>query len=697
MNLKRKIFFNGLILIQKIICLLVIVTLKVLYSWFFHYKLNAIILMNAVFCYFLSQYRDFKRHHIIIQVRFLSIQFDMGERFMSESIISKSKFDSLLKSHPPIMGHYQKFYTHFSWEQARGELSGLPQNKGLNIAFEAVTRHSKGEKSHHLALRCIAKNGSINDITYSKLDILTNQFANVLKNLKVQKADSVFSLLGRVPELYIAVLGTLKHRSIFCPLFSAFGPEPIKSRLDRGRGKVLLTTKSLYLKKVKSLREVLPELKYILLIDEIDDIKEDGVFSLSELMNQASTHYEIQETKEDDPALLHFTSGTTGFPKGALHIHRAVLSHYWTGKLVLDFHQDDIFWCTADPGWVTGTSYGIIAPLTHGITSIVNEEEYNIEQWYQILSEQKISIWYTAPTALRMAMKSGVDLAKNYDFKNLRLIASVGEPLNPEVVYWGLDAFGLPIHDNWWQTETGGIMIANYSSMDIKPGSMGRPVPGVEVELVERTNEGIKIVTQPEAKGEIAIKIGWPSMFQSYLKDQEKYDHCFRENYYLSGDIARRDKEGYFWFIGRVDDIIKSSGHLIGPFEVESALMEHPSIIEVGVIGKPDPIAMEIVKAFVVLKKDVEPSEDLLMDIKGFSRKKLGAGIAPKEIEFVKDLPKTKSGKIMRRLLKARELGLPEGDISTLENPQCLKVIDSVSLGETSLNRNDTSVSVRTN
>jgi acetyl-CoA synthetase len=366
-------------------------------------------------------------------------------------------------------------------------------------------------------------------------------------------------------------------------------------------------------------------------------------------------------------AVLHFTSGTTGRPKGAVHVHGAVLTHYLTGKLALDLHPDDVFWCTADPGWVTGTSYGIIAPLVNGVTNLVDEGEFDAQRWYRILAEQRVSVWYTAPTAIRMLMKSGTDLARGHDLGRLRFLASVGEPLNPDVV-WGQAAFGLPFHDNWWQTETGGIMIANYAALDIKPGSMGRPLPGVEAALVRRTRlGGIEVIEEPNQEGELALRMGWPSMFRGYLHEGTRYRKCFSDGFYLSGDLARRDSDGYFWFVGRADDLINSAGHLIGPFEVESILMEHPAVVEAGVIGKPDPVAMEIVKAFVALKPGYEASQALRRELLALTRKHLGVAVAPREIDFQASLPKTRSGKIMRRLLKNRELGLAEGDLSTLE------------------------------
>jgi len=393
-----------------------------------------------------------------------------------------------------------------------------------------------------------------------------------------------------------------------------------------------------------------------------------GTLPLPTLLAAAPRVFEIPPTSPEDPAILHFTSGTTGAPKGALHLHRAVIAHHHTGRVALDLHPDDVFWCTADPGWVTGTSYGIIAPLAHGITSIVDEADFDAERWYRILSEERVSVWYTAPTAVRMLMRAGAELARRFDLSALRFVASVGEPLNPECVTWGQQAFGLPIHDNWWQTETGGIMIANYAALEVRPGSMGLPLPGVDALLVRRERDGsVAAVEGPGEQGEIALRPGWPSLFQGYLGDPERTRRCFAGGLYLSGDLATRDADGYFWFVGRADDVIKSSGHLIGPFEVESALLEHPAVADAGVIGKPDPVAGELVKAFVALKPGREPSPELAREILGFGRQRLGAAVAPKEVAFVASVPKTRSGKILRRLLKARELGLPEGDLSTLE------------------------------
>jgi acetyl-CoA synthetase len=425
----------------------------------------------------------------------------------------------------------------------------------------------------------------------------------------------------------------------------------------------------LYARKVAPTRAAIPDLEHVLLVGDGARTDAPGCHDLGALLARASDRYEIGPTRPDEVALLHFTSGTTGRPKGAIHVHDAVVAHHTTGRLALDLHPGDVFWCTADPGWVTGTSYGIVAPLTSGVTSIVDEADFDVERWYRILQDQRVNVWYTAPTAIRMLIKAGAHIPAQYDLRALRFLASVGEPLNADAVVWSQDVLGRPFHDNWWQTETGGIMIANYAAMDIRPGSMGRPLPGIEAAIVRRERDRIEVVGEADVQGELALRPGWPSMFRGYWNEDERYRKCFAGGFYLTGDLARRDRDGYYWFVGRADDVIKSMGHLIGPFEVESVLLEHPAVAEAGVIGKPDPVAMELVKAFVSLKHGHEPSEALRRELLGFARQRLGAVVAPKEIDFRDSLPRTRSGKIMRRLLKARELGLPEGDVSTLEEP----------------------------
>ena len=568
----------------------------------------------------------------------------------------------------PNLLDYWQVCREFTWKQARTELHGLPGG-GLNIGYEAVDRHANGSDAHKLAIRFLRKDARREDWSYAQLKAASDRFMSALRAAGISKGDRVFALSSRVPEFYVAALGTLKNGSVFCPLFSAFGPEPIQTRLTRGNARLLVTSAALYRRKLQAIRAALPELKHVVLTEAgTDGGLPNGTRTWEDFLSQAEGRADIAATEPGDMALLHFTSGTTGRPKGAVHVHEAVVAHYVTGKYALDLHPGDMFWCTADPGWVTGMSYGVIAPLVHGVSMVVDEEEFDVERWYRVLRDEGVTVWYTAPTAIRMLMKAGTDLARQYRFPKLRFMASVGEPLNPEAVLWGQEAFGMPFHDNWWQTETGGIMIANFPAVDVKPGSMGLPLPGVEAAVVVRGPDGhLQAVSDPAVQGELALKPGWPSMFRGYLGEDERYNKCFADGWYLTGDLARRDHDGYFWFVGRADDVIKSSGHLIGPFEVESALMEHPAVAEAAVIGMPDPVALEVVKAYVVLKPGHAGDEATRSQILGFARKRLGAAVAPKDIAFVESLPHTRSGKIMRRLLKARELGLPEGDTSTLE------------------------------
>jgi acetyl-CoA synthetase len=569
----------------------------------------------------------------------------------------------------PHLADYESVRRAFSWDAMRREV-GVAPGGFVNIGYAAVDRHLATPTCDRVAFRFIGRDLlRRRDVTYLELARLTNRFANVLRRLGVGHGDRVFVLAGRIPELYVAMLGALKNGSVVTPLFSAFGPEPIKTRLALGEARVLVTTETLYRRKVAGIVAALPQLAHVLLIGESGARTEvPGTHDLATLMDRAGDAFDAERTTAEDMALLHFTSGTTGTPKGAIHVHGAAVTHYATGKYALDLHDRDVFWCTADPGWVTGTSYGVIAPLLHGVTSIVDEADFDADRWYRLLEAERVTVWYTAPTAIRMLMKAGTEVARGHRFPRLRFVASVGEPLNPEAVWWGQEALGLPIHDNWWQTETGGIMIANTVAQDVRPGSMGRPLPGVDAFVVRRKDDGsCDVIDAPGIEGELALRPGWPSMFRGYLNQDERYRKCFAGGLYLTGDLVKRDADGYFWFVGRADDVIKSAGHLIGPFEVESALMEHPAVAEAGVIGKPDPVVGETVKAFVSLRTGFIASDELALDLLGHARTRLGAAVAPKEIAFLPSLPRTRSGKIMRRLLKAREMGLPEGDTSTLE------------------------------
>lgn len=562
------------------------------------------------------------------------------------------------------------------WAEARASLDGLPDGMGLNIAHEAVDRHA-ATNGDQIALRWLGKAGATIDLRYRDLAEQTDRFASGLWALGLYRPFGTATLLGRIPELYIAALGTLKGGGTYAPLFAAFGPAPISMRLRLGRIDVLVTTAALYRRKVAPIRSELPDLHHVLIVgDGADDIDDSTARPFADLLDEAPQGFEIPPTDPGDRALLHFTSGTTGRPKGAIHVHEAVVTHAMTGRAVLDLQPDDVFWCTADPGWVTGTSYGIISPLVNGVTSIVDEADFNGEGWYRTIEEQRVSVLYTAPTAIRMLKRLGPEVAAGYDLSSLRLVASVGEPLDVESLRWAEEVFAVPVLDNWWQTETGGIMISNVLSEPVKPGSMGKPLPGIVAGLLRLNDEGELVcdaaghpveIDQPGEVGELALRQGWPSMFRGYLDDEDRFRECFVGHWYRSGDLARRDEDGYYWFVGRNNDVIKSAGHLIGPFEVESALIEHPAVVEAGVIGKPDPTVGAIVKAFVTLTEGQDATAELTRELLAHSRRRLGPAVAPREIEIVDQLPHTRSGKIMRRLLKARELGLDEGDTSTLE------------------------------
>jgi acetyl-CoA synthetase len=503
--------------------------------------------------------------------------------------------------------------------------------------------------------------------TYLDLKRLSSQFANVLSNLGVKKGDFIFTHTGRIPQLYIAALGTLKKSAVFCPLFSDLEFDSVLSFLTQGNAKVLITTNELFEKNIESQMHLIPELQYVIITDISKNISEK-VLSFSLLMKNALEDFEILPTKENDAAFLHFTGGTSGKTKAVLHSHAAALTQYYTGKMVLDLRPGDVFWCSSDPGWTAGTAYGIVSPLMNGVTIIFDEVEFDALRCYEILEKQKVSVWYSSPTNINQLMQNRINPSAKYNLDNLRLVLSVGSPLYANVFEWGEKKLGLPILDNWWQTETGGIMIANYSSVKVKPGSMGKPLPGVEAAIAMISDGEINIVTQPNVKGFLVLKKNIPSIFTKYLGDDELYTNAFRDEWYITGDLAKKDEDGYYWYIGREEDIIKTSGHMIGPLEVESQLMKHPAIEDIAVIGKPDALVGEFVKAFVVLKPNNNKDEEMKLDIMGFARKIIGYSIAPKEISFVDSLPKTKCGKLMRRVLKSRELGLSDGDISMLEN-----------------------------
>ncbi|MGX0075049.1 acetate--CoA ligase [Staphylococcus warneri] len=555
------------------------------------------------------------------------------------------------------MQDYEQTYKDFDWKNVEQAFSWSKTGK-INMAYECIDRHVDEGKGDKVALNYKDERRH-ESYTFEDMKKYSNKAANVLKNeADVKKGDRVFIFMSRTPELYFAFLGILKIGAIVGPLFEAFMEKAVADRLENSEAKVIITNKALLPRIPK---DKLPHLEKIVVVD--DDV-EEGYVDFNRSFKEASEDFEIEWLNEDDGLILHYTSGSTGQPKGVLHVQKAMLVHYISGKYVLDLQDDDVYWCTADPGWVTGTSYGVFAPWLNGVTNCIVGGRFSPEQWYKMIQDFKVTVWYTAPTALRMLMSAGDDVVDKYDLSSLRSILSVGEPLNPEVIKWSKDVFHKRVLDTWWMTETGGHMIVNYPAMDIKLGSMGKPLPGIEVAIVD--DEGNEL--PPNRMGNLAIKKGWPSMMHAIWKNPEKYDSYFIGDWYVSGDSAYKDEDGYYWFQGRVDDVIMTAGERVGPFEVESKLVEHEAVAEAGVIGKPDPVRGEIIKAFVALREGYEPSDELKQSIKQFVKEGLSAHSAPREIEFKDKLPKTRSGKIMRRVLKAWELDLDAGDLSTMED-----------------------------
>ncbi|SEM75227.1 acetate--CoA ligase [Paenibacillus sp. OV219] len=557
------------------------------------------------------------------------------------------------------MTSYEETYNAFSFDQLEQQFSWHETGK-VNMAYEAIDRHIAEGRGDKVALY-YSDNSRDESYTYQELSKQSNRFANVLRGLGIEKGERVFIFMPRTPELYFSLIGSLKVGAIVGPLFEAFMETAVRDRLLDSSATAIITTPAL-LSRIP--RSELPNLKHVIVFGDNVEAGE-GIVDFKAEMNTASDEAEIEWLGREDGLLIHYTSGSTGKPKGILHVQNAMVQHYFTGRVVLDLQPDDIYWCTADPGWVTGTSYGIFAPWLNGATNVIRGGRFSPQDWYSTIARYGVTVWYSAPTAFRMLMGAGDDVVKQFDLSSLRHVLSVGEPLNPEVVRWGLKVYNQRIHDTWWMTETGAQLICNYPSMDIKPGSMGKPIPGVNAAIIDDSGNELP----PYRMGNLAIQTPWPSMMRKVWNNPAKYEEYFRiPGWYISGDSAYRDEEGYFWFQGRIDDVINTAGERVGPFEVESKLVEHPAVAEAGVIGKPDPMRGEIIKAFVSLREGFTPSEELKADIAKFVKEGLSAHAAPREIEFKDKLPKTRSGKIMRRVLKAWELNLPTGDLSTIED-----------------------------
>jgi len=562
-------------------------------------------------------------------------------------------------------GSYEEATKDFNWLVSEQELEYKPGGN-INIGWYCSDRVCEQGKADKLALLWEGQGKEDRKFTYNDIRLASNTFGSFLRDLGINPGDRVCLFMEKIPELYLGLLGVLKIGAIAQPLFSAFGDESLFVRLDNAKTKVIITQRKHSLK-VRKILDQMPYLEHVIVVDHDGkkELKEREIaFSLADAT--PVEQFECHPTTAESPSLLHYTSGTTGQPKGVQHVHYSLISQYLTGKWGLDLHDDDIYWCTADPGWVTGTSYGIIAPFCLGVTQCVQDVGFSADNWYRFVEKNRVTVWYSAPTAIRSLMKAGEEVVKKYDLSSLRHLVSVGEPLNAEAVHWSKRVLGLPFHDTYWQTETGSIMIGNYPGMKVKAGSMGRPFPGITATVLDlKTFEPIE---EPGQVGLIGFKTGWPAMMRGYWNNEKTYKEKFKNGWYMPGDRSSIDSEGYFWFAGRDDDIINTAGHLVSPFEVESALLEHPAVAESAVVAKPHEVNMEVVKAFVTLKPGNEAGSDLELEIMNFIRKKLSPLAMPQEIEYVELLPKTRSGKIMRRLLRAKEWGEEIGDTSTLEN-----------------------------
>jgi len=561
------------------------------------------------------------------------------------------------------IGSYDERVKDFAWDIAKEEL-GWKNGDPLNVAYFCIDRHCERGLGDRTALIWENNAGEAFTYTFEQMRLYSNAIAKKLTEMGVKPGDRVAIFLDRVPQLYFAFFGILKIGAVAMPLFSAFRDESLEVRLFNSGANTIITSSRLA-RAVRKVRPHLPEMKNVLVVDgNPDKLKEgDEFFDIEKA--ESVDKWDIYPAEPETRSVLHFTSGTTGQPKGAQLVHNTLFQQYLTTKWVLDVNPDDIYWCTADPGWVTGISYGVIGPWSIGAAQVVLECGFIPARWYDAIQKYKVTVWYSAPTAIRLLMREGNEIVKNYDLTSLRHLSSVGEPLNAEAVAWSRDVYGLPFHDTWWQTETGSILITNFPGMPIKDGSMGKPFPGITAAVLDDDHE---VITEVGVAGKLAIKPPWPSMFREYWKRPDAYNSKMVNGWYITGDRAHIDADGYFWFEGRDDDVINTGGHLVSPFEIESALLEHPGVAESAAVGTPDPVNMEVVKAFIMLNPGYEPSKDLELDIMNFVRKHLSSLAMPQHIEFVDKLPKTRSGKIMRRVLRAMDRGEDIGDVSTMED-----------------------------
>ncbi len=557
-----------------------------------------------------------------------------------------------------------------------------------NIILNALDRHVKTWRKNKLALIWEGEPGDKLTLSYWRLYQEVNKFANVLRSMGVKKGDRVTIYMGRIPEIVIAMLATAKIGAVHSVVYGGFSEQALASRIEDAQSRVLITCDGAWLRgNIVELKKVAdeaihrsPVVEHVIVVKRTrQDIhmQQGRDYWYHDLMNLpiASPKCETEVMDAEDPLFILYTSGTTGRPKGVLHTHGGYQVHTSTTlEWVFDLKDDDRWWCAADPGWITGHSYIVYAPLILGATSFMYEGAPTYpypNRWWKMVEEYGITVLYTAPTAIRGLMRFGDAWPQRHDLSSLRLLGSVGEPINPEAWKWFYNVIGksnCPIMDTWWQTETGGFMITPLPAVGLKPGSATRPFPGVEVDVVDENGNSCP----PGVDGKLVIKKPWPGMLRTVYGDPERYTAQYwseykKQGWYLAGDSARKDEDGYIWVIGRIDDVIKVSGYRLGTAEIESGLVSHAAVAEAAVIGVPDEVRGNIIYAYCILREGYQGNLELEDNLKNHIRHEVGPIAIPSKIEFVTSLPKTRSGKIMRRVLKARATGQPEGDLSTLE------------------------------
>ena len=525
-------------------------------------------------------------------------------------------------------------------------VTGEMMNTCENIAYTCLRKPCEVGQGGRIAYKWIHNDLTDSQYTYAAVDQASNRFAHVLKSLGIKKGERVSIYLPKSPELIECFFGILKTEAVSCILFSTFGESALYDRLSDSQTRFVVTRLSL-LKRIRKALEEGPTNLQAILVTDLEAHQDDFVLSLPRLLADAPAEFDFPaQLDAETPAFIQYTSGSTGKPKGALHVHSASTSMVASFKEVFHLEESDRYWCTADPAWITGLVYGVIAPLVTLTDQVQFGGNFNAESWLGILQKEQVNVWYTAPTALRMLMQEEEQLFRQYDYSCLKRMYSVGEPLNPEVYYWGKKVFGVEIYDNWFQSETGSIMITNQPGLAVKPGSMGKPLSYIEAFILDEQMQPAPVRQQ----GFLCLKKGWPSMFRTYINKEDLYREKFNGDSYISGDLAYRDEEGYFWYVSRSDDVINTAGHLVGPFEVESALLEIEEVVDVAVIGVPDPILHEKIIAFLCLKKGCEWSRTLELKCRVNISNKVSTTATPQEYHLVDRIPKNKSGKILRRV-----------------------------------------------